>query len=79
MQHSVESEVGYGIESTMFDKVGVLVPYTGITAADGRANRLRLGGRFAGEDGFSLNLEGIRENAADSESYRVLLRGALAF
>ena len=79
LQHSVESEVGYGIESTMFDKAGVLVPYTGITAADGRANRLRLGGRFAGEDGFSLNLEGIRENTADSERHRVLLRGALAF
>ena len=79
LQHSVESEIGYGIESTMFDKVGVLVPYTGITAADGGANRLRLGGRFAGEDGFSLNLEGIRENTADSESHRVLLRGTLAF
>ena len=79
LQHSVESEVGYGIESTMFDKAGVLVPYTGITAVDGRANRLRLGGRFAGDAGFSLNLEGIRENTADSERHRVLLRGALAF
>ena len=79
LQHSVESEVGYGIESTMFDKVGVLVPYTGITAADGGANRLRLGGRFAGDAGFSLNLEGIRENTADSERHRVLLRGTLAF
>ena len=78
-QHSVESEIGYGIESTMFDKAGVLIPYTGITATDGRANRLRLGGRFAGEDGFSLNLEGIRENTADSERHQVLLRGTLAF
>ena len=79
LQGSVDSEIGYGLAATMVGSPGVLTPYTGITAQDGGSSRLRLGGRFAGGNGLSLNLEGARENAADGASHQALLRGEVAF
>ena len=76
---SVDTEVGYGVAATMLGSPGVLTPYTGITAQDGGSNRLRLGGRFAGGNGLSLNLEGAQKNTTDSASHQVLLRGEVAF
>ena len=37
------------------------------------------GGRFAGGNGLSLNLEGTQKNTTDSASHQVLLRGEVAF
>ena len=76
---SVDTEVGYGMSATMVGSPGVLTPYTGITAQDGGSSRLRLGGRFAGGNGMSLNLEGAQENTIDGASHQVLLRGEVAF
>ena len=79
LRGSVDTEVGYGLPATMLGSPGILTPYTGITAQDGGSSRLRLGGRFAGGNGLSMNLEGAQENAADGASHQVLLRGGVAF
>ena len=79
LQSSFDAEVGYGVAATMLGTPGVVTPYTGMTATDGVPNRVRLGGRFAGGNGISLNLEGARENTSDSVSHTVLLRGEIAF
>ena len=79
LRGSVDSEVGYGMAATMLGSSGILTPYTGITAQDDGTSRLRLGGRFAGGNGLSLNLEGARENTIDGASHRVLLRGEVGF
>ena len=79
LQGSVDTEVGYGLSATMLGSPGILTPYTGITAQDGGSSRLRLGGRFAGGNGLSLNLEGAQKNTADGASHQVLLRGEVAF
>ena len=65
LQGSVDTEVGYGLSATMLGSPGILTPYTGITAQDGGSSRLRLGGRFVGGNGLSLNLEGAQKNTAD--------------
>ena len=79
LRGSVDTEVGYGLSATMLGSPGILTPYTGITAQDGGSSRLRLGGRFAGGNGLSLNLEGTQKNTTDSASHQVLLRGEVAF
>ena len=79
LQSSLDAEVGYGMAATMLGSPGVVTPYTGMTATDGVPNRVRLGGRFAGGNGISLNLEGARKNTSDSVSHTVLLRGEIAF
>ena len=79
LQGSVDTEVGYGLSATMLGSPGILTPYTGITAQDGGSSRLRLGGRFAGGNGLSLNLEGTQKNTTDSASHQVLLRGEVGF
>ena len=79
LQSSLDAEVGYGVAATMLGTPGVVTPYTGMTATDGVPNRVRLGGRFAGGNGISLNLEGARKNTSDSVSHTVLLRGEIAF
>ena len=79
LQGSVDTEVGYGLSATMLGSPGLLTPYTGMTARDGGSSRLRLGGRFVGGNGLSLNLEGAQENAAGGVSHQVLLRGGVAF
>ena len=76
---SVDTEVGYGLSATMLGSPGILTPYTGMTAQDGGSNHLRLGGRFAGGNGLSLNLEGTQKNTTDSASHQVLLRGEVTF
>ena len=76
---SVDTEVGYGVAATMLGSPGVLTPYTGMTAQDGGSSRLRLGGRFVGGNGLSLNLEGVRGNTADGANHQVLLRGEVSF
>ena len=77
---SVDSEVGYGMAATMVGSSGVLTPYTGITAQDDGTSRLRLGGRFAGGNGLSLNLEGAQENTMRmARVITVLLRGEVGF
>ena len=76
---SVDTEVGYGLAATMLGSPGILTPYTGMTAQDGGSSRLRLGGRFAGGNGLSLNLEGTQKNTTDGASHQVLLRGEVAF
>ena len=79
LQGSVDTEVGYGVAATMLGSPGILTPYTGMTAQDGGSSRLRLGGRFVGGNGLSLNLEGAQKNTTDSASHQVLLRGEVAF
>ena len=79
LQGSVDTEVGYGMAATMLGSPGILTPYTGMTAQDGGSSRLRLGGRFVGGNGLSMNLEGSQENTADGASHQVLLRGEVAF
>ena len=76
---SVDAEVGYGVAATMLGSPGLLTPYTGMTARDGGSSRLRLGGRFVGGNGLSVNLEGAQENAAGGASHQVLLRGEVGF
>ena len=79
LQSSLDTEVGYGMAATMLGSPGILTPYTGITAQDGGSSRLRLGGRFVGGNGLSVNLEGVQENTTDGASHQVLLRGEVAF
>ena len=79
LQGSVDTEVGYGMAATRLGVSGLLTPYAGMTATDDGASRLRLGGRFAGGNGLSLNLEGVQENTADGASHQVLLRGEVGF
>ena len=76
---SVDTEVGYGMEATMLGSPGLLTPYAGMTATEGGTNRLRLGSRFAGGNGLSLNLEGAQKNTTDGASHQVLLHGEVAF
>ena len=78
-QSSLDAEVGYGVAASILGAPGVLTPYTGMTATDGDTSRLRLGSRFAGGNGLSLNLEGTRENTAGGASHIVLLRGEVSF
>ena len=78
LRGSVDTEVGYGMSATMLDSPGLLTPYAGMIATED-GNRLRLGGRFVGGNGLSLNLEGAQENATDGASHQVLLRGEVAF
>ena len=75
---SVDTEVGYGMAATMLGSPGLLTPYAGMMATDD-GNRLRLGSRFAGGNGLSLNLEGAQKNTTDGASHQVLLRGEVAF
>ena len=75
---SVDTEVGYGMAATMPGSPGLLTPYAGMMATD-HGNRLRLGSRFAGGNGLSLNLEGAQKNTTDGASHQVLLRGEVAF
>ena len=77
-RRSMDSEVGYGVPTSMLGKMGVLAPYTGINVAD-ETRRLRLGGRFAGGDGASLNLEAIQGNSVDGVSREIRLRGEMEF
>ena len=79
LRGSVDTEVGYGMSATMLGSPGILTPYTGMTAQDGGSSRLRLGGRFVGGNGLSLNLEGAQKNTTDSASHQVLLRGEVGF
>ena len=79
LQSSLSTEVGYGVAASILGAPGVLTPYTGMTATDGDTSRLRLGSRFAGGNGLSLNLEGARKNTADGASHIVLLRGEVSF
>ena len=79
LQSSLDAEVGYGVATSILGAPGVLTPYTGMTATDGDTSHLRLGSRFAGGNGLSLNLEGARENTADGANHTVLLRGEVAF
>ena len=79
LRGSVDTEVGYGLSATMLGSPGILTPYTGMTTQDGGSSRLRLGGRFAGGNGLSLNLEGTQKNTTDSASHQVLLRGEVGF
>ena len=79
LQSSLDTEVGYGVAVSILGAPGVLTPYTGMTVADGDTSHLRLGSRFAGGNGLSLNLEGARENTADGANHTVLLRGEVAF
>ena len=75
---SVDTEVGYGMAATMLGSPGLLTPYAGMIATDD-GNRLRLGSRFAGGNGLSLNLEGTQKNTTDGASHQVLLRGEVSF
>ena len=79
LQSSLDAEVGYGVTASILGAPGVLTPYTGMTATDGDTSHLRLGSRFAGGNGLSLNLEGTRENTADGANHIVLLRGEVTF
>ena len=79
LQSSLDAEVGYGVAASILGAPGVLTPYTGMTVADGDTSRWRLGSRFAGGNGLSLNLEGTRENVAGGASHIVLLRGEVSF
>ena len=79
LRSSVDTEVGYGMAVTVLGASGLLTPYIGVTAQDGGSSRLRLGGRFVGGNGLSLNLEGVRGNTADGASHQVLLRGEVGF
>ena len=78
LQRSVDTEIGYGVGASALGKAGVLTPYTGINVTEG-TRRLRMGGRFAGDDGLRLSLEGARENTVDGVSHTVLLRGGVEF
>ena len=79
LQSSLDAEVGYGMAVSIFGAPGILTPYTGMIATDGDTSRLRLGSRFSGGNGLSLNLEGARKNTADGASHIVLLRGEVSF
>ena len=78
LQRSVDTEIGYGVAASALGKAGVLTPYTGINVTEG-TRRLRMGGRFAGDDGLRLSLEGAQENTVDGASHTVLLRGGVEF
>ena len=78
LQRSVDTEIGYGVGASALGKAGVLTPYTGINVTEG-TRRLRMGGRFAGDDGLRLSLEGAQENSVDGVSHTVLLRGGVEF
>ena len=78
LRGSVDTEVGYGMSATMLGSPGLLTPYAGMMATED-GNRLRLGSRFVGGNGLSLNLEGAQENATDGASHQVLLRGEVGF
>ena len=78
LQRSVDTEIGYGVGASALGKAGVLTPYTGINVTEG-TRRLRLGGRFAGDDGLRLSLEGAQEDTLDGVSHTVLLRGGVEF
>ena len=79
VRRSLDTEVGYGMDSSMLGLSGMLTPYAGVTAVDGGSGSLRVGSRFAASRGFSLGLEGVRENTLDGGSHRVLLRGEVRF
>ena len=79
LRGSMDTEVSYGIAATMVGSPGILTPYTGITTQDGGSSHIRLGGRFTGSNGLSLNLESAQENTTDGASHQVLLRGEVAF
>ena len=78
LRGSLNTEVGYAMAATLLGSPGLLMPYAGMTAQDGGTSRLRLGGRFAGGNSLSLNLEGAQKNTADGASHQVLLRGEVA-
>ena len=59
LRGSVDTEVGYGMSATMLGSPGLLTPYAGMMATED-GNRLRLGSRFVGGNGLSLNLEGAQ-------------------
>ena len=55
------AEVGYGF--TAFN-TGVLTPYAGTVLAAGQTRTYRVGARWAGVSGLTLNLEGARQEPA---------------
>ena len=79
LQHSVDTEVGYGVAVSVMGASGVLTPFAGMTAEEGGSNRLRLGGRFSEGRGLSVSLEGEQDNTADGASHTVLLHGEITF
>ena len=77
---SMDTEIGYGVSVSMLGTAGVLTPFAGLTAEDGGSNRPRLGGRFSGDRGLSLSLEGTQDNAAEgARNNTLLLRGGVEF
>ena len=77
---SMDTEIGYGVSVSMLGTAGVLTPFAGLTAEDGGSNRPRLGGRFSGDRGLSLSLEGTQDNAAEgARNNTLLLRGEVEF
>ena len=59
----LETEVGYGLGA----RPGVVTPFAGLGLADGGARTLRLGARWALGPATSLNLEGVRREAANDD------------
>ena len=57
----LDAELGYGVGA----RPGVVTPFAGIGVADGGARTLRLGARWALGPATSLNLEGVRNAAAN--------------
>ena len=60
----LNADVGYGVP--LFD-TGLLTPYAGTVLAEGAARTYRVGARWQGGAGLTLNLEGTRQESAGAQ------------
>ena len=60
----VKSEIGYGFALTR--NRGLVTPYTALSVGDGASRTWRFGARWRVTDGFTMGLEGTRDEGAES-------------
>ena len=61
----LQAEVGYGLPAPL--GTGLLTPYAGTMLAEGADRTYRVGTRWAGVTGLTLNLEGTRQESAGQQ------------
>ena len=74
----LDAQLGYGMSVDLLGTNALLMPYAGLTLADGGTQAYRVGGRANLGSSFSLSLEGQRrESSGNAPAHGITLSGSL--
>ena len=74
----LDAQLGYGMSVDLLGTDALLMPYAGLTLADGGTQAYRVGGRANLGSSFSLSLEGQRrESSGNAPAHGITLSGSL--